>query len=185
MRAELDTGSYPTGETVPDEVMGHLPLVPHDWHGKWNYRLRCEPPAPPWPDPAFGRFPPMDRAQSWLGHPTLTGLEPAAFGALHDLYLEHVNAHPTAVLPGKRRAFGTGSRKLSTTDRLTATLITLRWRTPRAALAGIPGVCTATVSHTVREVTADLQAPGHTVPQGPIPVRTAKDLAALVHQPAS
>ena len=56
---------------------------------------------------------------------------------------------------------------------------------PRAVLAGILGVSTATVSHTVCEVTADLQALGHTVPQVPIPVRTAKDLAALVDQPAS
>uniref|UniRef100_UPI001616CCE2 ISAzo13 family transposase n=1 Tax=Nocardiopsis mwathae TaxID=1472723 RepID=UPI001616CCE2 len=188
VRAELDTGSYPTGETVPEEVMERLPLDPHGWHPKWNYTLRPEPPAPlpeaPGPDAAFGRFPAMDRAPSWLGHPTLTGLEPGAFGELHDRYLAHVDAHPTAVLPGKRHAFGTGSRKLSSTDRLTIALVALRWRPPRAVLAGLLGVSAATVSHTVREVTADLQALGHTVPSGPIPVRTTEDLAALVNQPA-
>lgn len=34
VHAELDTGSYPTGETVPDEVMERLPLDSHGWHGK-------------------------------------------------------------------------------------------------------------------------------------------------------
>lgn len=80
--------------------------------------------------------------------PTLTGLEPAVFDALRGRYLAHVDAHPTAVMPGKRRAFGTGSRKLSSTDRLTVALVTLRWHTSRSVLAGPLVVSTATISHT-------------------------------------
>jgi hypothetical protein len=45
--AEFDPGAYPTGVTIPDEVMVALPLTAHDWHGIWNYTLRPEPPAPP------------------------------------------------------------------------------------------------------------------------------------------
>lgn len=45
IHAEFDAGSYPTGLTVPDAVMDSLPLTEHEWHGKWNYTLRPEPPA--------------------------------------------------------------------------------------------------------------------------------------------
>jgi hypothetical protein len=46
VHAELDPGVYPTGVTIPDQVMVALPLTAHDWHGTWNYTLRPEPPAP-------------------------------------------------------------------------------------------------------------------------------------------
>jgi hypothetical protein len=66
VHAELDPGSYPTGVTVPDEVMAALPLTEHGWHGKWNYTLRPEPPAPP-PVPRYeDRTQPADRAPDWL-----------------------------------------------------------------------------------------------------------------------
>jgi len=39
VRAELDTGTYPTGVPVSDEQMAALPLTRHDWHGDWNYTL--------------------------------------------------------------------------------------------------------------------------------------------------
>jgi hypothetical protein len=46
VHAELDPGAYPTGVTIPDEVMVALPLTAHDWHGTWKDTLRPEPPAP-------------------------------------------------------------------------------------------------------------------------------------------
>jgi hypothetical protein len=36
VRAELDTGTYPTGVPVSDEQMAALPLTRHDWHGDWT-----------------------------------------------------------------------------------------------------------------------------------------------------
>lgn len=74
VHAEFDPGSYPTGLTVPGDVMDRLPLTPHDWHGTWNYTLRSEPIAPPPPTrPAeFGRFPAGDKLPAWLRHPSLT-----------------------------------------------------------------------------------------------------------------
>jgi transposase len=37
VRAELDTGTYPSGVKISDEQMSALPLRRHDWHGDWNY----------------------------------------------------------------------------------------------------------------------------------------------------
>ena len=60
VHAELDPGSYPTGQAVTDAEMDALPLTRHDWHGNWNYTLRPEPPArpPAGPGPPPGRTPP-------------------------------------------------------------------------------------------------------------------------------
>ena len=82
VHAELDPGAYPTGVTIPDEVMRSLPLTTHDWHGTWNYTLRPEPPAAP-PVPRYqDRTQPEDRAPDWLHHPTLTGMDTRAFADL-------------------------------------------------------------------------------------------------------
>lgn len=39
IRAELDTGSYPTGLTVTDEVLAALNIKRAKFHGDWNYAL--------------------------------------------------------------------------------------------------------------------------------------------------
>ena len=35
----LDTGPYPTGIRYTDKDVTALPMVRHDFHGEWNYRL--------------------------------------------------------------------------------------------------------------------------------------------------
>jgi transposase len=40
IRAELDTGNYPTGIIVTDEELAALDLRRADFHGDWNYTLR-------------------------------------------------------------------------------------------------------------------------------------------------
>ncbi|MEC5182373.1 hypothetical protein RCH07_003749 [Arthrobacter sp. CG_A4] len=44
VRAELDTGIYPTGVKVPDKETVELEdsgtLTRHEWHPKWNYTLK-------------------------------------------------------------------------------------------------------------------------------------------------
>ncbi|WUO17962.1 hypothetical protein OG985_47235 [Streptomyces sp. NBC_00289] len=79
--------------------MDRLPLTPHDWHGTWNYTLRPEPlaPEPPPPGAEFGRFPAGDKLPAWLRHPSLTGLEPAAF--------DELTARYQAGAPSTRRSF--------------------------------------------------------------------------------
>ena len=44
VRAELDTGEYPTGVRIPDREMASLEasgtLARHEWHPEWNYTLK-------------------------------------------------------------------------------------------------------------------------------------------------
>jgi hypothetical protein len=37
--AALDTGKYPTGVKVPDDIMSQLNIVRHSTHGDWNYDI--------------------------------------------------------------------------------------------------------------------------------------------------
>jgi hypothetical protein len=39
VRCELDRGAYPKGQDVSDAQMATLNLVPHRFHGDWNYTL--------------------------------------------------------------------------------------------------------------------------------------------------
>ena len=39
VRCELDQGVYPKGETISDAEMATLQLVPHHFHGDWNYTI--------------------------------------------------------------------------------------------------------------------------------------------------
>jgi hypothetical protein len=39
VRCELDRGVYPKGQAVSDAQMATLHLVPHRFHGDWNYTL--------------------------------------------------------------------------------------------------------------------------------------------------
>jgi DDE family transposase len=39
IQAELDTGRYPTGITLPDDELAAINLKPADFHGDWNYRI--------------------------------------------------------------------------------------------------------------------------------------------------
>jgi len=40
VRCELDKGRYPKGQQVSKEEMAQLCLVPHRFHGDWNYTIR-------------------------------------------------------------------------------------------------------------------------------------------------
>jgi hypothetical protein len=62
VHAQPDTGQYPTGVQVSDEVLAALPITRHRFHGDWNYTLR----------PASGETRPVTRPQA---HPA-----PAARG---------------------------------------------------------------------------------------------------------
>lgn len=39
VRCELDKGRYPQGQAVSDEQMAQIRLVPHRFHGDWNYTI--------------------------------------------------------------------------------------------------------------------------------------------------
>ena len=39
VNAELDTNEYPIGIKVSDEALAKVTLVPHKFHGEWNYTI--------------------------------------------------------------------------------------------------------------------------------------------------
>jgi hypothetical protein len=43
VRAELDTGTYPTGITYTKKQVDALPITRHDFHGEWNYTIAPAP----------------------------------------------------------------------------------------------------------------------------------------------
>jgi hypothetical protein len=47
VRAELDTGLYPTGIEVSDEELATVPIKPHRFHGEWNYTIGGRRPPQP------------------------------------------------------------------------------------------------------------------------------------------
>ena len=48
VRAERDTGTYPLGTKIKDRELAAVPMVPHEFHPKWNYTIgRSEPAEPP------------------------------------------------------------------------------------------------------------------------------------------
>jgi DDE family transposase len=121
VRAELDPGSYPAGETVTDAEMDALPLTRHDWHGDWNYTLLPEPPARPPAGPG---------ASAWA-HPALTGLDLAQWDQL---------------LPALHAAAGEPPPiHLSLADQALITILRLRFRLTTAALASLYAVSASTV----------------------------------------
>ena len=40
IRSEIDRGHYPMGVAITDQQMSQLQLVPHAFHGDWNYTIR-------------------------------------------------------------------------------------------------------------------------------------------------
>jgi Rhodopirellula transposase DDE domain len=190
VRAELDTGAYPTGVVIDDAQMNALPLDRHPWHGEWNYTLRpqAQPRAPaqagargsapaagPGPRPAARRTPgptPTDQLSAhlaWLATPALTGLPAAAWhtllGTLVPLHAQHREAALTARRGRPRQiAPGPGRRpRLTLADRLLATLLHHRLGLPPAAVAILTGVRLETIHQHIRDIDTLLQQAGHAI----------------------
>ncbi len=168
---------------MSDQIMDRLPLDPHEWHGTWNYTLRPEPlaPEPERRAPEFGRFPDGDKTPAWLRHPSLTGLEPAAFDELAARYRTYCTEHPPILLPGKRPGGGpgAGSRRLSATDHLVVYLLKKRWSMAQEPLAEATGLTKGRIGTTVREAAPVLAALGYTVPVNGLTVTSAQQLATI------
>jgi hypothetical protein len=49
VRAELDTGTYPTGIKYTKKQVDVLPITRHDFHGEWNYSVASTPTDTPTP----------------------------------------------------------------------------------------------------------------------------------------
>lgn len=181
VHAEFDPGQYPTGVHVPDEVIAALPLIPHEWHGTWNYTLRPEPPAP-LPVPAYeDRTQPDDRAPGWLHHPTLTGMNTVEFTELLADIEQYLLDHPPISIHHKRAQHRILRRgPLSLSDRLLVTILRHRWKTQVMHLTALLKSPAGAVSTATHEITPVLDALGHTPRPALTTAPTATDLATLV-----
>jgi Rhodopirellula transposase DDE domain len=158
VHAELDPGSYPTGQAVSDAEMDALPLTRHDWHGDWNYTLRPEPPA---------RAPAGPGTSAWA-RPALTGLDPAAWDQL--LAAMHAAAGEPPPI------------HLSLADQALITALRLRFQTSPAALASLYGVSASTLKTAQDHAWPLLVQAGYpTGPAGP-KLKTLHELTAYAQE---
>jgi hypothetical protein len=155
VRAELDTGSYPTGVKISDTEMATLALDRHTWHGDWNYTLGPQPATPP-PAPLPPRPPSPPRAsQHILADPSLTGLDPAQLAAwiiAADLpwhARQEQKRYRFRRGPRRRNRRPDGRRRLDLTDHVLATALALHLSLPQHVIAALLGVDRTTAGHAI------------------------------------
>jgi hypothetical protein len=180
VHAELDTRAYDTGAQVSDQQMTCLPLDRHGWHGDWNYTLRPEPPAPP-PLPAPPAREPEHTA--WA-HPALTGMTPAAWDQMiTTLTVPHQLQRDTRLYlhrggPPTRKPSSGHPPALTLAEQVLITILRLRFRTPRPALAELFGVTLGTLDKAEREIRPLLDQYGYHFNPAPAPQKTLSSLTA-------
>jgi hypothetical protein len=184
VKAELDTGLYPTGVKVSDQQMAALPITRHHFHHDWNYTLHPHPaqargPAEPGPEAPSG----WDRAT--LACPALTGLPrkdlddlvaalagPRSVQREQDLHQRRGS--------DRQRAPGAGPPpRLTLADRVLATLLHLHLSMPYPLLALLLGVNRTTISRAIGDTLPLLDQRSSAIP-GPVTtrIRTLADLHA-------
>jgi hypothetical protein len=174
VHAEPDPGTYDTGLKVTDSDLDALPMHRHRFHGDGNYTLHPQPrdttatagaaksprSAGPSPQPRTG----------CLRNPEPTGVpEPALDELVDQLTSELDGLREQGRLQqrgGERiRARGVGAKdKLTTADRVLATVLYLRKLGTRDLLAQLFGVNGSTLTRAVHQVQPLLAERGYTIP---------------------
>lgn len=188
VQAELDLGTYDTGIKVTDGDIDALPMHRHRFHGDWNYTLhpqaRDTTSAAENPRSASCRSPqPGTRC---LRNPELTGMpEPALDELVDQLDQRLAELREQGRLQqrgGERiRARGAGAKdKLTTADRVLATVLYLRKLGTRDLLAQLFGVNGSTLTRAVRQVQPLLAENGYTIPPSTARFQTPADVTAFL-----
>ncbi|GAA2641006.1 hypothetical protein GCM10009863_67770 [Streptomyces axinellae] len=188
VHAELDPGTYDTGIKVTDTDIDALPMHRHRFHGDWNYTLRpqhhdtvgvAEDPRP------AGSLPSQSRAGG-LRNPELTGMTEPALDELVDQLsqrLDELREHGRSQQRGgdRIRARGAGAKdKLTTADRVLATVLYLRKLGTRDLIAQLFGVNGSTITRAVRQIQPLLAGHGYTVRPSTARFRTPADVTAFL-----
>jgi hypothetical protein len=178
VRAELDTGTCPTGVQITDEQMAALPLERHEWHGDSNYTLHPRPPAPPHePAPRPGR----GERPGWA-HPCLTGMTTAGWDQLTTALALPYQAQREAEMhiarggPATRRRAGGHPQAMTLEEKTLVTIMRQRLAVPRPVLAGLFGVSTGTIATAERQIKPLLQQAGHPIEPAITPLTTLASL---------
>jgi hypothetical protein len=180
VRAELDTGTYPTGVPVSNEQMAALPLHRHEWHGDWNYTLHPRPPAPPQPPaPRPGR----GERPSWA-HPALTGMPAAEWDQLTAALALPYQAQREAEMhiarggPATRRRAGGHPQAMTLAEKTLVTIMRQHLAVPRPVLAVLFGVSNGTIATAERQIKPLLKRVGHRIEPAAAPLTTLAGLTA-------
>jgi transposase len=194
VRAELDTGTYPTGVKVDDAQVDALAMTRHRFHGDWNYTLH-----PPSSRSAPHHAAEMETtAATTARSPALTaGVGPRSLRdpELTGMTTSQLDSLVRALIPalmhqrertrderrgGERlRKRGAGAKdKLSDTDRILATVLCLRKIGTHDLLAQLFNVTRSTLTRAVQEVRPLLAEHDHTIPPSTARFRTPTDVAA-------
>ncbi|MCX4571889.1 ISAzo13 family transposase [Streptomyces sp. NBC_01571] len=187
VHAEPDPGTYDTGIKVTDRDIDALPMRRHRFHGDWNYTFHLHPRdinAARNP-PSAGSPPPQPRTGR-LRDPELTGMpEPALDELINQLARKLDELREQRRLQqrgGERiRARGAGAKdKLTTADRVLATVLYLRKLGTRDLLAELFGVNGSTLTRAVHQVQPLLADHGYTIPPSTARFRTPADITAFL-----
>ena len=163
------TGSYPTGVTISDEQLAHVPITRHDWHAEWNYTVHPTPTESA--DYGDSGHPPATRQgpdRTWLRAPVLTGLTPAQRDELIEKLGVARHAQREILLHDPRGsarsvAAGTGCKAaLSLGDRVAITLLDLRYSIPKQILEDLFEVSRTTSNKVIKQTKPLLTLIGHT-----------------------
>ncbi|MFI0507534.1 ISAzo13 family transposase [Streptomyces albogriseolus] len=188
VHAELDPGTYDTGIKVTDSDIDALPMHRHRFHGDWNYTLHPRPrdttsaatTSPPAGDPS------SQPCTGCLRNPELTGMPESALDELISQLAGKLNElreqGRLRQRGGQRiRARGAGAKdKLTTPDRVLATVLYLRKLGTRDLLAQLFGVNTSTLTRAVHQVQPLLAEHGCTIPPSTARFRTPADVTAFL-----
>ncbi|MFJ3230581.1 transposase family protein, partial [Streptomyces sp. NPDC086787] len=164
------------------------PMHRHRFHGDWNYtlhpQLRDTAGAAEDPRPTEG-LPSQSRAGG-LRNPELTGMTEPALDALVDQLsqrLEELREHGRSRQRGgdRIRARGAGAKdKLTTADRLLATVLYLRRLGTRDLIAQLFGVNGSTLTRAIHQVQPLLAEDGCTVRPSTARFRTPADITTFL-----
>ncbi|MET8422282.1 ISAzo13 family transposase [Streptomyces sp. NPDC005098] len=190
VRAELDTGAYPTGVKVDNAQVDALTMTRHRFHGDWNYTLHAHhaqhaPTAtstPHGPEPRRWDA----RQHTRLTDPELTGITRSQLdnliselAALQGVRREEQRRHRRG--HERQRAPGAGPRQAFTDpDRILATILYQRGCFTHALLGELFGTSSQTITRTIQDTQPLLDQHGCTVPRSTARFTTPTDVAAYL-----
>lgn len=187
VHAELDPGTYDTGIKVSDSEIDALAMDRHRFHGDWNYTLHSHPretTSAPGNPRSVGHL--LTPCTGRLRNPELTGMPEPVLNEIVDqlaLKLDELREQERLQQRGgeRLRARGAGAKdKLTTADRVLATVLYLRKIGTRDLLAELFGVNGSTVTRAVHQVQPLLTEHDLTIPPSTARFRTPADVTAFL-----
>jgi transposase len=194
VRAELDTGRYPTGVKVDDAQVDALAMTRHRFHGDWNYTLHPHPdraadntPSAATSTTRGAQAPRWDaRQRARLADPELTGMPRPQLDTLTrqlaSLQVTQRQQQRRQRRGGERlRAPGAGARQTFTDpDRILTTILYQRGSFTHALLGELFETSETTITRAIQATRPLLEAHGCRIAPSTARFTTAADVVAYL-----